>query len=128
MRYCGSGVISHEIGNNEIYVISHEICIHEIFWFWCSNLWKLNPWDTGYWAFTYRYDISDNNSFSQAIKLTRSVQSTQESKKSIQINLINLKGLRISLAHYSRDFGRVLHEISTLREGFQKRGKVWSFA
>ena len=33
MRYCGSGVISH------------EICNHEILWFWCNISRNLQPWD-----------------------------------------------------------------------------------
>ena len=47
------------------------------------------------------------HSFSHPITWTRSVQSTQKSRKPIQINIINQKRLRISLAHHSRDFGLV---------------------
>ena len=48
MRYCNSGVISH------------EICNHEICWLWCNISSNLNPWDTGYWTYIYRYDILDS--------------------------------------------------------------------
>ena len=48
MRYCNSGVISH------------EVCNHEIFWLWCNISSNLNPWDTGYWTYIYRYDILDS--------------------------------------------------------------------
>ena len=33
MRYFDSGEISH------------KICTHEIFWFWCNISWNLQPWD-----------------------------------------------------------------------------------
>ena len=62
MRYFDSGEISH------------EICNHEMFWFWCNNSWNLNPWDTWYWAYIFIYDIlesfiqSNSNQSSQSIK------------------------------------------------------------
>ena len=61
MRYFDSGVISHEICNHEIQDIGHTST------------------DMIYWIL----------SFSKAIKLKRSVQSTHKSKKPIQINQIN---------------------------------------
>ena len=87
MRYFDSGVISH------------EICNHEIFWFWCNNSWNLNPWDTGYWAYIYRYDILD--SFIPSTNRIKKVSPiNSQIKKPIQINLINQYRLRIRLAHH----------------------------
>ena len=76
MRYCGYGVIYHEICNHQIFrleciyliksstkkyfsfgVIYHEFCSHEILRLWCIISYNLQPRDIGFWALIYKYDI-----------------------------------------------------------------------